>query len=65
MSSFLKTLEVAKLLRMSPEGVRALVAEGHLKARRVKPTGHLLFDLQDVQQALREARPLEPVGAAH
>ncbi|HEX5269980.1 MAG TPA: helix-turn-helix domain-containing protein [Gemmataceae bacterium] len=62
MSRFLLTREVAELLRMSEDGVRELVAEGRLKARRVRPKGQLLFDPADVEQALREARP-EPAAA--
>ena len=55
--SLLMTHEVAARLRMSSAAVRDLVAEGRLKAVRVRPRGRLLFDPADVEQALRQARP--------
>ena len=45
------THEVAAMLRMSSAAVRDLVAEGRLKAVRVRPRGRLLFDPADVEQA--------------
>jgi excisionase family DNA binding protein len=51
--------EVAELLRASPETVRELVAEGRLRASRVRPRG-LLFDLADVEAALQAVPAVTP-----
>jgi excisionase family DNA binding protein len=55
MSRKLLTEEVAEMLRMSPDSVRELVAEGRLKASRCRPRGRLLFNLADVEAALKTA----------
>jgi excisionase family DNA binding protein len=57
--SYLTTAEVAGLLRRSAADVRALVAEGRLRAVRLRPRGALLFDADEVRRALREARRVE------
>jgi excisionase family DNA binding protein len=58
MSSYMTTADIAELLRCSTDHVRRLVHDGRLPAKRVRPTGRLLFDPADVERALRDARPL-------
>jgi excisionase family DNA binding protein len=58
-TAYLTTREVAELLRRSAADVRALVAEGRLRAVRLRPRGALLFEADEVRRALREARPQE------
>jgi excisionase family DNA binding protein len=53
----LTTAEAGAILRMSSVSIRDLIAEGRLRAVRVRPKGRLLLDRADVEQALREARP--------
>jgi excisionase family DNA binding protein len=55
-SKLLFTEEVADMLRVTPDTVRDLVAEGVLRAVRLRTRGRLMFDLADVRNALREAR---------
>jgi excisionase family DNA binding protein len=56
MSKKLLTSEVAEALRVSKDTVRNWVHEGRLRAARMTPRGPMLFDQQDVQDAL------QPVG---
>jgi excisionase family DNA binding protein len=64
MSRLMLTEEVAELLRVAPDSVREWVAEGRIKAVRLRPRGRLLFDPAEVQAALRQARRPRPAAAS-
>jgi excisionase family DNA binding protein len=57
MGTMLFVGEVAAMLRLTPDTVRELVAEGRLPAVRLRNKGRLMFRLEDVQGALRQAGP--------
>jgi excisionase family DNA binding protein len=57
---YLKTGEAAAALRTSADTIRRWVKQGKVAARRVTPKGPLLIDRADLEQALREARRVEP-----
>jgi excisionase family DNA binding protein len=56
----LLTTEVAEMLRVSPDTVREMVAEGRIVARRIRPRGQLLIPESAVQEALQTARVPQP-----
>jgi excisionase family DNA binding protein len=56
----LTTAEVGELLRVSPDTIREMVAEGLIVARRIRPRGQLLIPEGAVQEALQAARVPQP-----
>lgn len=55
MIKLLTTDEAAAALRCSAETVRELIAEGRLRAVRVRPRGRLLVDADSLTAAMRQA----------
>ena len=48
--------DVARLLNMSAQNVWDLVAEGRLRAYRLRPKGRLLFRPEEVEAAVEAGR---------
>jgi excisionase family DNA binding protein len=59
----LSTGDVAKLLKISPDGVRYLERRGKLRAQYLR-SGQRLFRLEDVEQFARARSELEPPDVA-
>jgi excisionase family DNA binding protein len=63
MGRYLLVSEAAEILRKSDKDVRALIAEGRLRAVRARPKGRLLISPRDLEEALGEARRPSPATA--
>lgn len=64
---FLTPKEVAEILRVSPETVRALVATGRLRGMRVglgKKAGRIRISSQDVENYIRQQQGKMEASAA-
>jgi excisionase family DNA binding protein len=53
--SLLTTSEAAQMLRCTERNIRSMIAEGLIKATRVRARGQLLIDKDDLLSALRQA----------
>jgi excisionase family DNA binding protein len=62
MTRLLTTAEVAERLRCSVWNVRDLVRAGRLPSVRLKPRGRLLFDEDELRQAIRDGHRGERGG---